>query len=131
VTLLSLRLIGEECGLQSDPGRALESLTHHHLTGKRFCQGAPFVHECDLLAAKWPGRNDELGGIALAHGERQGCGTRGRGNVLQRLRLSAAKANGQGEGIPDLDEPPVARHRHLCRVGSVVGSARKVVSSSS
>ena len=81
--MLSLWLIGNERDLQRDPGSALESLVHHCFIGERFCQVAPFAHQRDLLVTKWPRSDDEVGGIAIVHAKRQGCGTRGRGNLRQ------------------------------------------------
>ena len=60
----------------------LESLTHHRFIRERFGQVPPFVYEGDLLAAKWPGLDDEFGGIVFAHSQRQRRSTRGGRNVL-------------------------------------------------
>ena len=71
--MLSLWLMGMSVIFNVTQG-ARESLVHHCFIGKRFCQAAPFAHQRDLLVTKWPRSDDEVGGIAIVHAKRQGCG---------------------------------------------------------
>ncbi len=80
--LVSLRLNWVEDGLYGDPGSMRKSFAHHRFIRKSFCQVATFIHEGDLLAAKWPGCELEFSGIVIVCSERQRGGTHRSRNLL-------------------------------------------------
>ena len=69
---------------------------------------------------KRPGGEEERGRIGITRNERQRRGTRGGRNLLPGLRRRSAKADGEGERVPDPDELPVAGYDLFSSIWPIV-----------